>query len=225
MATIMQTQGNAPFRVPAAGKDCFTWYKVFGDLNDTSSSESIPLVGVHGGPGAGHEYLLKLEDLWTGYGIPVILYDQLGCGKSTALPEKDGDESFWTEELFRNELASLAEYLQLKEYDFIGHSWGGMLGANYAATQPRGLRKLILMGTPASSDLIVKAARQLQKQLPQHVQDTLALHERNETFDDPDYKEACLEFYKRFLCRLEIWPEELNASLAHLGEGPVYKTM
>src|ERR1700749_3558283 len=39
-----------------------------------------PLLLLHGGPGAAHNYLLPLKPLADER--PVILYDQLGCGKS-----------------------------------------------------------------------------------------------------------------------------------------------
>ncbi|KIJ26792.1 hypothetical protein M422DRAFT_272136 [Sphaerobolus stellatus SS14] len=43
-------------------------------------------------------------DLVSKYGLPVIVYDQIGNGKSTHVREKTGDGSFWTEELFCDEL-------------------------------------------------------------------------------------------------------------------------
>jgi hypothetical protein len=43
------SEGKIPFEVKGAGKECFTWYKVFGDL----SSSVRPLVALHGGPGIG----------------------------------------------------------------------------------------------------------------------------------------------------------------------------
>lgn len=47
------------------------------------------------GPGAGHEYLAPLADLWETYGIPTVLYDQIGCGRSTHFREKIYDNEFW----------------------------------------------------------------------------------------------------------------------------------
>jgi hypothetical protein len=40
-------EGEFDFEVPAAGKPCKTWYKVFGDLK----SGKRPLIVVHGSPG------------------------------------------------------------------------------------------------------------------------------------------------------------------------------
>lgn len=43
------TEGRIPFQVDAAGKECFTWFKVFGDLK----ADTRPLIALHGGPGVG----------------------------------------------------------------------------------------------------------------------------------------------------------------------------
>ena len=125
MTVRKPSQGLIPFHVPAAGKPCETWYKIVGDLR-----HGIPLILAHGGPGGGHEYLLPFTDLHEKYGKTVIFYDQIGCGKSTRLREKAGDEEFWTVELFVEELDNLVDFLGLRSrgFDYLGQSWGGMLG-------------------------------------------------------------------------------------------------
>jgi L-proline amide hydrolase len=56
------------------------------------------------------------------------MYDQLGCGKSTHLPEKAGDGEFWTTQLFLDELDNLVgNLLGDGKYDLLGQSWGGMV--------------------------------------------------------------------------------------------------
>ena len=63
-----------------------------------------------------------------------------------------GTEEFWTVQLFLDELSSLLAHLGIADnYDVLGQSWGGMLGAEHAITRPKGLRKLILSNSPASS--------------------------------------------------------------------------
>src|ERR1700760_1285088 len=118
------TTGTVSVSIPTAGKDCFTWYKVVGNLK----SGVTPLIAVHGGPGLSHDYLLCLSDIYSRFGVPVIFYDQVGTGLSTHLPEKNGDQTFWTVDLFIDELVNLAKSLSLDKtgYDVLGHSWGGM---------------------------------------------------------------------------------------------------
>lgn len=100
MTNIPMMEGKVSFNVPKAGKPCSTYYKVVGDLN----SGKTPIIALHGGSGAGHEYLLGLTDLTEKLSIPTVFYDQIGTGQSTHLPEKNSDVSFWTEELFHDEL-------------------------------------------------------------------------------------------------------------------------
>ncbi|HQQ11949.1 MAG TPA: hypothetical protein PK855_02240, partial [Bacteroidales bacterium] len=51
------------------------WYCIEG-----AEKPNVPLIIVHGGPGASHDYLLNLGELANGR--PVVFYDQLGCGNS-----------------------------------------------------------------------------------------------------------------------------------------------
>ena len=53
-----------------------TWYRVSGDAGRT------PLLCLHGGPGSTHHYFAPLERL--AGERRVVLYDQLGCGRSPA---------------------------------------------------------------------------------------------------------------------------------------------
>ena len=121
MAAPSIAEGEIPFDAPGTSKPCKTWYKVIGDLT------TPPLVALHGGPGAGHEYMTSLTDLHDKYKIPVIYYDQVGCGRSTRFPEKNGDSSFWTFNLFLMELENLVKHFNLHQLGFyiLGQSWGG----------------------------------------------------------------------------------------------------
>jgi hypothetical protein len=56
-----------------------TWYRITGDL----SPDRTPLLIVHGGQGAAHNYPLRYADL-ADDGRTVIHYDQLGVGRSTS---------------------------------------------------------------------------------------------------------------------------------------------
>lgn len=234
------SEGTIPFEVEGVDKECFTWYKVFGELK----SGARPLIALHGGPGVGksipflplyqhiltnaggHSYLLSLADLATNHNIPVIFYDQFGCGKSTHLQEKKGDTAFWTVDLFLNELANLISHFGIQSYDLFGNSWGGMLAAEHGITKPRGLRKLIIADSPASMKDWVVAANILLQQLPKDVQETLEKCEKAGDFTSPEYQTACKVFYCRHVCRLDPWPQEVSDTFANLdGDNTVYLTM
>jgi proline-specific peptidase len=224
MSPYPTSEGTVAFEAPNAGKPCRTWYKIVGELR----SGITPLVTLHGGPGAGHEYLTSLIDLFEKYGIPVVFYDQIGCGRSTRLPEKKGDALFWTFDLYKRELANLIEHLQLDKSGFhlLGQSWGGMFGGEYACSRPKGLEKLIISGGPASIPLLVKGYKHLISELPPDARDTLEECNRQGDYESETFEKAAAVFYARHVCRLDPWPEPVLRAFEHLKEDPTaYLTM
>ena len=75
-----------------------TWYRQRGEF---APGGPAPLVLLHGGPGGTHDYLEPLLALGDS-GRPVVLYDQLGNGRSEHL--RDAPAEFWTVDLFKREL-------------------------------------------------------------------------------------------------------------------------
>ncbi|EKM60680.1 uncharacterized protein PHACADRAFT_246749 [Phanerochaete carnosa HHB-10118-sp] len=217
------TEIQIPFAVPDVDKPCFTYCKIFGNLKTT---QKRPLVVVHGGPGMNHDYLLPVADL-ADDGVVVIFYDQFGGGRSTHLPEKNGDTSFWVEELFLTEFDNVVRHLGIQDdYNVLGQSWGGMLMGRWASRQPKGLHRLVIANSPASMELWVEAANYLLAQLPQDVQDTLNKHEDAGTTDSQEYKDAMQIFYDRHVCRIKPMPEEVAIGFRMLDEdSTVYSTM
>jgi L-proline amide hydrolase len=199
-----------------------TWYRVTGDLRTGDGDAPAPLVALHGGPGATHDYLLSLADLADRRAI--VHYDQVGNGRSTHYPDRGAE--FWTPDLFVRELHNLVDALGIADrHHVLGQSWGGFLGEEYALTQPRGLRSLVLADTAASWADFASEAGKLRAELPEDVQATLEKHESAGTYDDPEYTEACLVFYDRHLCRIP-WPPEVTATFEWLEGNPVvYRTM
>jgi proline-specific peptidase len=218
------SEGMAVFNVPGL-KPCRTWYKIVGDF----STETVPLIVVHGGPGACHDYLLPLADLATKK--TVIFYDQIGNGKSTHLPEKAGDEAFWTVELFHSELDNLITHLDLhnRPIDIYGHSWGGMLATVWAASpaSSANLRRLVISNSLASMNLWRVGITKLRKRLPQGVQDVLDHAEESKDFESPEYEAAVEVFYKRHLSLARPWPpQEVQDALYWFTQDPTtYNTM
>jgi proline iminopeptidase len=52
----------------------------------------------------------------------------------------------------------------------------------------------------------------------------LARYEARQDYENPRYLEAVMEFYRRHVCRLAVWPREVVYSFEHLSK-PVYYTM
>ena len=215
MSSVKATEGRLDFSVQGLERPCKTWYKTFGSL----SEDVRPLIVLHGGPGVPHHYLLPIADIALNYGTPVVMYDQLGCGNSTRLPEKKGAGDFWTVDLFLSELDNLLTKLGIKDdYDLLGQSWGGMLGACHAIRQPKGLHKLVIADSPASMKMWVAAADRLREQLPPDVQETLTRCEKEGLTDTEEYEKALEVYYDRHVCRIKPTPEELKRSFALLKE-------
>ncbi len=194
------------------------WYRIVGAHEEPGK---WPLLCLHGGPGAPHDYLEPLEAI-AATGRRVILYDQLGCGNS----DHPHAPSLWTVPLFVEEVGVVRRALGLERVHLLGQSWGGMLGMEYALTQPRGLGSLIVADSPASMPQWVAEANRLRTALPLEVQEALVQHEAAGTTDNPAYQEAMMVFYRRHVCRLDPWPECLLRMFAKLEQDPeVYHTM
>jgi L-proline amide hydrolase len=206
----------------ADGTALETWYRIVGELDPNAVLS--PLVVLHGGPGAAHNYCEPIADLIASTGRVVILYDQVGCGLSKHLP--DAPIEFWTPELFKAELTELTSHLGIAErYHVIGQSWGGMLGLEHALTHPAGLQALIIADSPASMPLWVEEANRLRALLPAEVDETLRKHEEAGTTDSPEYHAAEEVFNAHYLCRVPQ-PPSVQRSFAQIAEDPtVYHTM
>lgn len=198
------TKGTADFKVPGLSEPCKTWYKIFGDL----STSKTPMIVVHGGPGACHEYLLPLTDLAPS--IPLVFYDQIGNGQSTHLPEKAGDEAFWSVQLFHDELDNLISHLGLKDrpINVFGHSWGGSLAAVWAATpsSSANLRRLVIANSLASMDVWRIGITSLLEKLPEDVQEVIRRSSEKKDYESPEFEAAMEVFYKRHFSLARPWP-------------------
>jgi L-proline amide hydrolase len=196
-----------------------TWHRVVGDL----AAGPTPVVICHGGPGGAHDYTEPIAEL-SRFGRGCVLYDQLGCGLSTHLPDAPAD--FWTVQLFKDELVDLTRHLGIADrYAVVGQSWGGMLAMEHALDHPTGLRAIVVADSPASMVLWVEEATRLRADLPADVQETLTRHEEAGTTDSPDYEAAVRVYYDRHLCRIP-WPDGVTRSFAQIAADPtVYHTM
>jgi proline-specific peptidase len=101
-----------------------------------------PLVILHGGPGASHDYFLP-------YLLPLarenrlIFIDERGCGQSQKLE----DPSAYTIENMAADVEDVRQVLGLGKISLLGHSFGGVLAQAYALKYPENLSHLILCST------------------------------------------------------------------------------
>jgi proline iminopeptidase len=101
-----------------------------------------PLVILHGGPGASHDYLLP-------YLIPLaktnrlVFIDERGSGRSTKLDDPSG----YTVEAMAEDVEAVRRALGLGKINLLGHSYGGVLAQAYALKYQDNLGHLILAST------------------------------------------------------------------------------
>jgi proline-specific peptidase len=189
------------------------WYRIAG------TGPRLPLLVLHGGPGAGHDYLENLDKLSDQR--PVILYDQLGCGKS----DKPDDKSLWRIERFADEIDEVRAQLGLNQVHVLGQSFGGWLLVEYLCRDPQGLASVVLASTSSSMAQFVTEASKCIRQLPQNHQDALQLHGECAEYQHPDYLAAVDAFNRNFLCRMPVWPDSIVRTGANLDSSRTYVFM
>ena len=191
-----------------------TWFRIVGDVQ----SGLAPLLCLHGGPGSTHHYFAPLERL-AAEGRAVVLYDQLGCGRSD---RPVGLE--WSLQIFLDELAALREQLGLARVHLLGTSWGGMLALEHALSGFGGLTSLVLSSTLASSAEWASEVKRLRDELPPEVVAVLDEQERAGAYDSPEYERAEAVLNARHFYRGGAEPPELERMLAERGR-ETYRAM
>jgi proline iminopeptidase len=152
---FMGTFGGRPRMVPAEGADGYVngadgvrlFYRFQGQGPDT-------VVVLHGGPSLGLAYLAPdLEDL--GRELTLLHYDQRGVGRST-LPPGGADLAVGRHVA---DLEALRRHFGLDRLVLLGHSWGAMLAAHYAATHPERVARMLFIDpmVPAATPYMAQA--------------------------------------------------------------------
>jgi proline iminopeptidase len=183
-------------------------------------SDGTPVLLLHGGPGAASYYMIPLAERLADH-RPVVVYDQLGCGRS----DRPDDTSLWTVDRSVEEVDQVRAALGLDHCHLLGQSWGGWLSIEYMARGTTGVERLVLASTSASIPEFMAGARDLIEQLPEPHRTTLIELGAKEQYDHPDYQAAVEAFYHRHLCRLDPWPEALVLSSEQMEGNQVYLTM
>lgn len=210
LATSCQSHqpfGNNPLEGYVEVKGGMVWYKITG-----RNSPGVPLLVIHGGPGAPHDYLLNLESLSNER--PVIFYDQLGCGNSKA----KSDTTLWTVERFVDELQIVRKALNLDKVHLLGQSWGTMLAVEYLIRKkPEGVVSLILSAPYLNTDMWKKDQQKWINQLPEDIKEAIVSSEEEKKYDSPEYLNAMNVFYQKHVCRMEPWPDNVNRAFEKMG--------
>lgn len=134
------------------------WYTVLG------KGDKTPILLLHGGPGSTSYYLNPLRPL--SEERPVIMFDQLGCGRSDRIT----DTTLMTIDNHIDQIRKLLSFLEIREFYLYGHSWGTMLGTDYFLKHPEGIKALILASPCLSAKRWIADSDTLIHSLPDSVQ-------------------------------------------------------
>ncbi|KAG2122479.1 Alpha/Beta hydrolase protein [Suillus clintonianus] len=121
-----------------------------------------------------------------------------------------------------DQLDSLLTQLGIeRDFDLLGHSWGGMLAADYVIQrQPPGLHRLVISSSPPSWKLLEESMLGRLEAFPAEFKEMVLKHEREGTFLSPEYQAAIQVFMNKHMCQTIPWPEELIATFASAAEDP-----
>lgn len=129
------------------------YYKIFG--------RGKPLLILHGGPGASHDYFLPyLTPLARHYQL--IFIDERGSGRSQTLEDVSG----YTVENMVEDVEAVRQALGLGQINLLGHSYGGVVAQAYALKYQKNLSHLILASTFSSTKAINQVFVRMKERMP-----------------------------------------------------------
>lgn len=109
-------------------------------IEESGDPGGIPVLFVHGGPGAGcskHDRRFFNPELYR-----IILFDQRGAGRSKPHAELDHN----TSQHLVEDMEKIREFLSIDKWVLFGGSWGSTLSLLYAQAYPQNVLYMILRG-------------------------------------------------------------------------------
>lgn len=109
-------------------------------VEECGNPKGLPVLFIHGGPGAGCEpYHRRFFDPEI---YRIILFDQRGCGRSIPHAELELN----TTQALVADIETIRKHLGIERWLLFGGSWGSTLGLIYAETWPERVLAMILRG-------------------------------------------------------------------------------
>ncbi len=163
-------------------------------LFERRAGSGSPVVVLHGGPGAHHDYLLPAFDALA-QRHTLIYYDQRGGGRSPVPREVPVG---WQEHVA--DLEALRELWGLERMAIAGYSWGGLLALLYAREYPARVERLALV-SPAPA---WRAAREEFERRFAERNQAPALQEARRALRDSGLRESDPPRYQQRLFELAV---------------------
>lgn len=180
----------------------------------------IKLLLLHGGPGSTHEYFECFEEYLSPDEFTFYYYDQLGSFYS----DQPDDLSLWNVERFCEEVEQVRAALGLEQFYLFGHSWGGMLGIEYALEYQRHLKGLIISNMTAGVASYERYMNELRARLSAEAIEAMQRYEAAGDLQNPEYQALLTRLYNEHICRIVPWPEPVQRMFEH-NAAVVYNTM
>lgn len=189
------------------------WYRVWG------SGDGVPIVMLHGGPGFTSYYLTPLADSLSKERT-VIVFDQLGCGRSDQLT----DTSLMNMQTHVDQVAALLKELKIETFDLYGHSFGTMLATDFYLQHPENIRSIVLASPCLRTANWISDADTLMMQLPSSIATVLQNFRKGEKQDSLELTNALSLYYSSFYNRKQPLSPYVDSSL-RLQSLQVYRHM
>ena len=202
----------------------------YGDFNvwtkQIGNNPTKKVLLLHGGPGANHQYFKSFESFFPNEDIQFYYYDQLG----STLSDNPQIDDLWTIEHYVEEVEQVRKALGLTKDNFIllGHSWGGILGIEYALKYQDNLKSLIVSNmVPSVPDYNDYANNVLALQLDPEILKEIRSYEAVEDYTNETYLGLIHEYYyPEHVMRIPAneWPEDVVNAFAEINF-PIYLKM
>ena len=178
-------------------------HKMYWEVS--GNPDGVPVVFLHGGPGAGaspvHRRFFDPDH------YRIIVFDQRGSGRSRPFAEVNGN----TTQLLVQDMENLRKHLNVERWLVFGGSWGSSLALAYAIDYPDRVSGLVLRGIFLCRDLELawflegmaavfpEAWRDFIQFLPEEEQkDVLASYHQRLMSDDPSVHAPAARAWVRY---------------------------
>jgi len=165
-----------------------------------------PLIILHGGPGIPSDYLNPLLKYMKDRSV--ILYDQIGCGRSS----EPSDINAYSIDYAVDDLENLIRHLNLEQFHLCGHSFGGIIAFELVKRIAESVsenetsvqcQSLTLSSTPFDIHQVDQESEKILRSLS--LQGQLSA------------SEASSSFQRTFVCRSETIPSPLQQAYCKRG--------
>jgi len=189
----------------------FRMFYSISNANCISSIAKKPLLCIHGGPGIPSDYLVGLSNAFPNR--TVILYDQIGCGKSN----EPSDINAYSIESNVQDLMDLVQFLKnhygLNQFHMLGHSFGGIIAYEY---MKKTFANKSLINSPTLLSITLSSTPFDVHQVDKDCESQMDVIRDSGNYSTSE--EVNQSFQQTFVCRTETLPRPLQVAFSKRGK-------